>query len=111
MRKIFYFLFGVTIFACSPKITTCGGEENIGNVMINTDNKKYSMQQFDSMCVADKLPRNLTDWKFLGLKEYESNDRVSLFMYMKRGNLTETVYRVEDTMDDSVTIIKRVIIE
>ena len=79
--------------------------------MINTINKKLSIQQFDSMCVADKLPRNLTDWKFLGLQEYESNNRVSLFMYMKRGKLTETVYRAEDTMDDSVKIIKRVIIE
>jgi hypothetical protein len=30
---------------------------------------------------------------------------------MKRSGKTESVYRVEETMDDSVKIIKRVIVE
>jgi len=111
MRKILYLLFAFTILGCSYKITTNGGEENVGNTMLNSINKKFSMQQFDSLCIADTLPRKLSDWKFLGLKEYESNQRVSLFMYMKRDSLTESVYRAEDTMDDSVKIIKRIIVE
>jgi hypothetical protein len=32
-------------------------------------------------------------------------------MYLKMNGKTESMYRVEDTMDDSVKIIKRVIVE
>jgi hypothetical protein len=109
MKKIFVFIIGFGMLACSPKITTDGGEANIGNVMANVINKKMSMAQFDSLCNADTLPNNLGYWQFLGLKEYENNQRVSLFMYMKRNGSNEAVYRVEETMDDSVKVIKRVI--
>lgn len=109
MKKIFAFIIGFGMLACSPKITTDGGEANIGNVMANVINKKMSMAQFDSLCNADTLPNNLGYWQFLGLKEYENNQRVSLFMYMKRNGGNEAVYRVEETMDDSVKVIKRVI--
>jgi len=107
MKRIFAFIIGVCVVACSPKITTDGGEANIGNVMINTLNKKISMAQFDSLCVADTLPRNLGYWRFLDLKDYEDNKRVTLFSYMKKDG---TVYRVEETMDDSVKITKRKIV-
>ena len=104
MKKIFLFLIGLSIIACSHKITTDGGEADIGNVMINAINKKVSMAQFDSICIADTLPRNLGYWHFLDLKSYEDNKRVSLFSYVKKDG---TVYKVEETMDDSVKITKR----
>lgn len=110
MKKLFYLLFGFMVLACSPKVIN-GGDEGLGNVMTNAINKKVSIAQFDSICLADTLPNKLTEWKFLGLKEYESHNRVSLFMYLKRNGKTESMYRVEDTMDDSVKIIKRVIVE
>ena len=107
MKKIFLFLFSLAILACSPKITTYGGENRYGNGMVKDMDKKISMAQFDSMCVADTLPRNLGYWHFLELKSYEDNQRVALFMLIKKDG---TVYRVEETMDDSVKIIKRKII-
>lgn len=110
MKKLFYLLFGFMVLACSPKVVN-GGDEELGNIMANAINKKVSLAQFDSICIADTLPNKLSEWKFLGLKEYESNIRVSLFMYLKRSGKTESMYRVEETMDDSVKIIKRVIVE
>ena len=107
MKRIFAFIIGFGMLACSPKITTDGGEANIGNVMITAIDKKISMAQFDSLCIADTLPRKLGYWDFLGLKNYEDNQRVTLFSYMKKDG---TVYRVEETMDDSVKIRKRMII-
>lgn len=96
------------MLSCSHKVIV-DEMGNLGNIMANVMNKKISMAQFDSLCVADTLPNNLIEWKFLGLKEYESNKRVSLFMYMKRSGTGETVYRLEETMDDSVKITKRII--
>jgi hypothetical protein len=110
MKKLFYLLFGFAILACAPKVIN-GGDEELGNIMANAINKKVSMAQFDSICIADTIPNKLSDWQFLGLKDYETNKRTSLFMYVKRSGKTESVYRVEETMDDSVKIIKRVIVE
>ena len=110
MKKLFYLFVSLLILACTPK-SIVDGNENMGNTMLLDFNGKISMAQFDSMCVADTLPKSLTDWKYLGLQDYESNQRVSLFMYMKRNNKEEIMYRAEDTMDDSVKIIKRLIVE
>jgi hypothetical protein len=110
MKKLFYLFVSLFILACTPK-SIIDGTENMGNTMLLNFNGKLSMEQFDSMCVADTLPKSLMDWKFLGLKDYESNQRVSLFMYMKRNNKEEIMYRAENTMDDSVKIIKRLIVE
>ena len=106
MKKIFVLILGFAMFGCNPKAI-----ETIekGDVMVNTMKGKYSMAQFDSMCVADTLPRSLAEWKFLGLKDYESNQRNSLFLYMKSNGRNESVYKVEQTMDDSVKITKRII--
>jgi hypothetical protein len=106
MKKIFGFILGVILLSCTPKVLESVEK---GDIMVNTMNGKYSYAQFDSMCVADTIPSSLGEWKFLGLKDYESNRRNPLFLYMKSNGRTEVVYKVEETMDDSVKIIKRII--
>jgi hypothetical protein len=89
------------LMVCTPKV----GEDNIltGNTMLRTMNGKYSYAQFDSMCVADTLPRCLCEWECLALKEHESGKIIALYGMMKNA----TTYRVEETEDDSVKIVKR----
>lgn len=106
MKKIFGFILCFIILSCSPKITESVEK---GDIMVNTMKGKYTYAQFDSMCIADTLPQKLAEWKFLGLREYESRQRASLFLYMKSNGRYETVYKVEETMDDSVRITKRII--
>jgi hypothetical protein len=106
MKKIFGLILGFALLSCTPKITESVEK---GDIMVNTMKGKYSMAQFDSMCVADTLPRTLTEWKFIRLVEYESHERNALFLYMKSNGRYEVVYKVEETMDDSVKITKRII--
>jgi len=106
MKKIFVFIIGLVVFSCTPKITD--GVEK-GDYMFNAMNGKYSYAQFDSMCVADTLPSDLTMWKSIGFVDYETNAKNKLFLYMKSNGRNETMYKVEDTSDDSIKIIKRLI--
>ena len=92
------------ILSCNPKIAD---EIEKGDKMMIVLNTKYSTAQFDSMCVIDTLPRSLAYWTFLGLKTYEGKEKTSLFLYIKSNGRNETMYRAEETMDDSVKIIKR----
>lgn len=66
-------------------------------------NGKYSMKQFDSMCVADTLPKDLSKWIKFGAKDYETSERILFYSVYKKN----CVYKVEDTKDDSVRITKR----
>ena len=108
MKKIFAFIVGFIVLSCNPKIVN-GIEKS--KIISTTMKGKYSMAQFDSMCVADSLPRNLGYWDFLGLKDYESHERASLFFYIKNLGTDDVIYKVEETMDDSVKITKRLMYE
>ena len=66
----------------------------------------YSNIQLDSMCVVDTLP-NINNWEKLYLKEYETKDNITIYVYSK----SNTIYKVEKINNDSVKIIKRRIIK
>ena len=104
MKKIFCFIFVLVLTACTQKIIVT---DNIfdGKTMMNTMNGMYSVEQFDSMCVADTLSMNLNEWQFLGVKDYETNDKVYLYSTFKKN----VVYKVEKSNNDSVKIMKRTV--
>lgn len=104
MKKIFCFIFVLVLIACTPKIIVT---DNIfdGETMMNTMNGMYSVEQFDSMCVADTLSMDLNEWQFLGVKDYETNDKVYLYSTFKKN----VVYKVEKSNNDSVKIMKRTV--
>lgn len=58
------------------------------------------------MCVVDTLP-NISNWEKLYLKEYETKDNITIYVYSK----SNTIYKVEKINNDSVKIIKRRIIK
>ena len=109
MKKIIGLILGFLIISCTPKVIVTDPDK--GEIMKRTMNGKYSIEQFDSMCVADTLPRDLSDWKITYLVDYETNEHIALYLYMKESGKTESVYKVEKIPNDSVKIIKRVIIE
>jgi len=98
MKKIFLTIIGMLLTTCSPKIVMGDG------VVIDNMGGKISMAQFDSVCVADTLPRRLSDWEFLELRRYKNTRRASLFSYTKKDG---TIYKVLETMDDSVIMRKK----
>ena len=103
MKKIFYPILFLAILSCTPKVTV---NDNIfnGTSMLRTMNGKYSMQQFDSMCIADTLPRDLSKWIKFNNRDYETSEEILFYSAYKKN----CVYKVEDTKDDSVKITKRV---
>jgi hypothetical protein len=104
MKKLFYLMISIILLSCTPKVIV---DNNIfqGSSMKNDMNGKYSVAQFDSMCIADTLPRNLDDWENIGLKDYETKEKTMLFSANKKN----VIYKVEKICDDSVKIIKRVV--
>ena len=109
MKKILGLILSILIISCTPKVVVDNTKK--GDTMMKIMNGNYSFAQFDSMCVADTLPKDFSKWQTLWLKDYETKDKVTLYLYMKECGKTESVYKVEKISDDSVKIIKRVIVE
>jgi len=110
MKRLIFILIVFLVASCTPKYLL-NEMDNKGDLMFRPMNEKYSIEQFDSMCVADTLPRSLDGWKFMGLKDYETNEKIYLYFYMKENGKDEVVYRIEKFKSDSVKITKRIIIE
>ena len=109
MRKLLFInLFLILLMSCTTHRVITDDTEK-GDIMITAMKGKYSLEQFDSMCASDTIPNNFMEWQFLGLKDYESTKRVCLFYYVKSKGAYEAVYKIEETMDDSVKINKRII--
>ena len=101
MKKVLQLLLALLLFSCSPKIVDLSGGR-----IINWMRGNYSVVQLDSMCVSDTLP-NLSKWEKLYLKDEETKDNITIYIYSK----SNAIYKVEKISDDSVKITKRKIIK
>lgn len=110
MKRLIFIFITFLIASCTPKYLL-NEMDGKGDLMFRPMNGKYSFEQFDSMCVADTLPRSLDAWNFMGLKDYETGDKIYLYSYMKENGKDEVVYRIEKLKSDSVKITKRIIVE
>lgn len=107
MKKILVLFILLLALSCTPKIVI--NDSNKGDIMIKTMNGNYSNEQFDSMCVADTLPNDFSKWQTFYAADYETGDKIIIYLYLKECGTNESVYKVECISDDSVKIIKRVI--
>lgn len=91
---LIYFLLG-----CTPSWYS------LGNMQLVKYNIEMTVSQFDSLCIADELSNNLSNWKTIPLV----NDGIPIerFMYIKD---KENLYII--TIQDSIyTVTKRIIIQ
>lgn len=69
---------------------------------------QYNARQLDSMCVADDLPRKLSDWTITTYSDYETGKKITKRMYIKEYSVKEEyIYLVSEEDDEMYRIIKR----
>ena len=103
---------------CGPtgKVSHKEGD-NTGNVIGTSQNMyqivhEYSIRQVDSMCVADVLPRDLNDWIHRSYNDYETNDYITRYMYIKELNDNyEMIYIVTPRGEVYVVSKRKVVVE
>lgn len=45
--------------------------------------QEHSYNNIDSVCLVDSLPTDLSEWKRMDLKEYESKERLTKYIIIK----------------------------
>ena len=95
------------ITACATSTHSFISQE-YDNEMFNFFEGYYTYQQFDSICVADTLDKDLENWHMLPLRDYESKDNVSQYIYIKSLGENESIYRLQIINDSTYKITKRI---
>lgn len=81
-------------------LVSCTGQRQVANVIYGSVMKKSfqdtcSKQQFDSICSADTLPNDLTKWKRMLFRDFESRKGENIYLFIKKLGKGEKIYRVE----------------
>ena len=99
MKKIIIIFVSLFLaFACSPKI------------MMNSIKGTYNIHQVDSICSVERLPDDLTEWHGTILYDYETNERINQYVFIKEYNRkNEVIYTI--TVDDSTYYFTKRVVE
>ena len=87
----FSLLFSFAGCGTLNKIFHKTGKENTETTLGSTQNMyqtthEYTMRQIDSMCVVDTLPMKFEGWKSTTYTDYETNQHIVRYMYIKEMN-------------------------
>lgn len=77
--------------------------------MYNSIHGIYNIKQIDSICRREKLPFNLSKWINGSLIDYETNDSIYQYMFIKQLGNNEIVYSI--LIDDSLYYFNKRITE
>lgn len=109
MKKLLFVIISLILCACSSIKSFAPETEFVfGSTMMNAFENYYTIEQFDSICKADTINRDLSKWTKLSLKDGETNKDVSLYLYIKSLGKYETVYRVQIINNSTYKITKRI---
>ena len=106
---------GLLMIAVGLSLVGCGlfrkaptTPENYGLSMRILYDREFTRAQFDSICVADTIPMNLDLWKAYSTNDYETNDIITEYLYIKRLGLNEELFRLMIKDEDTYNIYKRI---
>ena len=108
MKKFLLILLFIFVCACSTFKTNIETSEVFGSKMQNAFEGYYTIEQFDSICIADTINPNLNEWQKLAIKDYESGEDASQYFYIKSLGEHENIYRVFYVNDSILKITKRI---
>lgn len=83
--------------------------ETYGASMRILYDKDFTRIQFDSICVADTIPADLRLWRNNSIVDYETNARITEYMYIKHLGMNEELFRLMMVNDSTYNIYKRVV--
>ena len=116
MKKINLFIIILSLIlsfssiGCKPTENTIidNTEETFGISMYNAFEKEFNRLQFDSICNADKLHKDLNNWYCFAAKEGDTGKLLVEYMYIKYNKDQEIIYRLIPIDDNTFHITKRI---
>lgn len=111
----FSLLFSFTGCGTLNKIFHKTDKENTETTFGTTQNMyqvthEYTMHQIDSMCVADMLPMKFEGWTCKTYTDYETNQYIIRYMYIKELNDNYEMIYIVTPRGDIYVVSKRKVV-
>lgn len=111
----FSLLFSFTGCGTLNKIFHKTDKENTETTFGTTQNMyqvthEYTMHQIDSMCVADMLPMKFEGWTCKTYTDYETNQYIIRYMYIKELNDNYEMIYIVTPRGDIYAVSKRKVV-
>lgn len=111
----FSLLFSFTGCGTLNKIFHKTDKENTETTFSTTQNMyqvthEYTMHQIDSMCVADMLPMKFEGWTCKTYTDYETNQYIVRYMYVKELNDNYEMIYIVTPRGDIYVVSKRKVV-
>jgi hypothetical protein len=104
MKKMLSFLLVLTLLCgCGVKKKTMETTPTRMLILIDTT---FTKAQLDSLCISDTLSMDLQNWNNVVFVDYETNQAIYEYLYIKNINEDVMMYRVIKEGDE-YKIIKR----
>lgn len=107
MKRLLPFIF-VTLMSCASSGVY---QHNYGSTMKMTSDVVYDKARFDSMCVTDKLPNDLSKWDSIISRDDEDMSAIVVHYLYSATDSTELLYKVERVKYGKFKINKREILK
>ena len=115
---VFFFIL-FSFVSCGPlnKVRQGKNKENTeitfgASQMMKQVTHEYNAYQIDSMCVADVLPLNFNGWIKRTYSDYETNQNIVRYMFIKELNeYNEMIYIVTPRGEMFIVAKRKVIVE
>lgn len=115
--KIFKFILVTAIclstYGCNlfRKAQKPSSDENLGAPAMYGQTVMYNARQLDSMCVADSISSDLSKWVYMVYYDYETQERVDKYTFIKVLNENEEMTYILTPVDTLYKITKRFVKE
>lgn len=83
MKRLILLITLLLVFACGPTYQ-----------LFNDYNMYYTQEQVDSVCRAEKLPKNLDKWSSMTM--YEDSSHFSQYVYIRSNDSIQVVWTLTD---------------
>ena len=108
MKLFKYIIISLILFICACGNVKTTFVPEYETHMMNEYESVYTCWQLDSICAVDSIDRDLNSWIYLPLRDKETGENVSLYMYIKSLGEHEAIYRVQEIDDCLYKITKRI---
>lgn len=109
-NALFIFLASFALICCKTgKIAT--DTDTISGYMMNQYSKLFTTVQFDSICHADNISNNLSNWNKFTYIDYETGTPYCRYLYVKEYSDTREILYILMPIEGKYQITKRIVNE
>ena len=108
IKYLKYLLLVILLLVCACTTLNSSYTTEYNTQMMNEYEEIFTQWQLDSICDVDGIVHDLNKWYIVGMRDYETKENVTQYLYIHTLGEYECIYRVQKMNDGTYKITKRI---